>query len=71
MGNIDEWVVGTNVAVAVTSILAAAATEHDAVKAMRDVVLGVFRTTPTGRVPRHLARGTRTPHHESKVADHD
>ena len=40
--SIDMMVVLSNVAVAITSILAAVATEHDAVKAMRDTVLGIF-----------------------------
>ena len=38
---IEDWVVLTNLLVAVSSILAAAATEHEAVKAMRDTILGV------------------------------
>src|SRR5690242_21135774 len=38
----EDWVVTTNLLVAVTSILAALAAEHDAVRAMRDTVLGVI-----------------------------
>lgn len=39
----EDWVITTNLLVAVTSILAALAAEHDAVRAMRDTVLGVIR----------------------------
>jgi len=42
----DMMVILSNVLVAITSIIAAAATEHDAVKAMRDTVLGLVRYLP-------------------------
>lgn len=39
----DELVVVTNVCVSVTSILVAAASEHDAVKAMSNTVIQIVR----------------------------
>lgn len=45
----EDWIVLTNLLVAVTSILAAAAAEHDAVRAMRDTALGIIRSLLKGR----------------------
>jgi len=39
----EDWVITTNFLVAGTSILVAAATEHDAIKAMRDTTLSLIR----------------------------
>lgn len=38
----EDWVIVSNGVVAVTSILVAAASEHDAVRAMRDTILGAL-----------------------------
>ena len=62
----DDLVIISNLLVAVTSILVAAATEHEAVKSMRDSLFSVLRTithiyggTPDVPPPhtRHAKRG--------------
>ena len=39
----EDWIIGSNMLVALTSILVSATTEHDAIKAMRDTVINVLR----------------------------
>lgn len=39
----EDWVITTNVLVAVTSVLVAGASEHDAVKAMSNTVISLAR----------------------------
>lgn len=57
----EDWIVLTNLLVALTSILAAAAAEHDAVKAMRDTVLGIIRT-----LARPIVNNNSSPEDEDK-----
>lgn len=44
MPTTEDWIVITNMLVALTSILVAAATEHEAIGAMKDTVINVLRT---------------------------
>lgn len=67
--SIDSLVVLTNLLVAVTSILAAAASSHDAVKAMRDTAINSVRAVVQGTTQPPKRRKKKQPKVEADDED--